>query len=46
MSGGVLTQQQAYFVSLGSVAYYFRLGGMLMLLDAEEMPLLFYGARY
>jgi heat shock protein HslJ len=41
---GIMDQEQAYFTVLGSVAYYFKLGGMLMMLDAEGNPLLVFGA--
>jgi heat shock protein HslJ len=43
---GIMDQEQAYFASLGSIAYYFKLGGMLLLLDADGAPLLVFGARY
>jgi heat shock protein HslJ len=42
---GIMDQEQAYFTALGSVAYYFKLGGMLMMLDADGTPLLLFGAR-
>ena len=42
---GIMEQEQGYFTALGSVAYYFKLGGILMLLDAEGTPLLMFGAR-
>ena len=42
---GIMDQEQGYFTALGSVAYYFKLGGMLMMLDAEGTPLLVFGAR-
>ena len=42
---GIMDQEQAYFTALGSVAYYFKLGSMLMMLDAEATPLLVFGAR-
>jgi heat shock protein HslJ len=42
----IMDQEQAYFTALGSVAYYFKLGGMLMMLDAEGTPLVVLGARY
>jgi heat shock protein HslJ len=41
---GIMDQEQAYFTALGSVAYYFKLGGMLMMLDADGTPLLVFGA--
>jgi heat shock protein HslJ len=42
---GIMDQEQGYFVTLDSVAYYFKLGGMLMMLDAEGTPLSMFGAR-
>ena len=42
---GIMEQEQGYFAELGSGAYYFKLGGMLMMLDAEGAPLLVFGAR-
>jgi heat shock protein HslJ len=42
---GIMDQEQGYFAALGSVAYYFKLGGMQMMLDAEGTPLLLFGAR-
>lgn len=42
---GIMDQEQAYFSTLGSVAYYFKLGGMLMMLDAAGTPLLMFSAR-
>ncbi len=42
---GIMDQEQAYFTALGSVAYYFKLGSMLMMLDADGNPLLMFGAR-
>ena len=42
---GIMDQEQGYFTVLGSVAYYFKLGGFLMMLDAEGTPLLVFGAR-
>jgi len=42
---GIMDQEQGYFTALGSVGYYFKLGGMLMMLDAKGAPLLFFGAR-
>ena len=41
---GIMDQEQAYFTELGSVAYYFKLGGMLMMLDAEGIPLLLFSS--
>ena len=42
---GIMGQEQAYFTALGSVAYYFKLGSMLMMLDADGTPLLMFGVR-
>ena len=42
---GIMDQEQGYFTALDSVAYYFKLGGMQMMLDAEGTPLLLFGAR-
>jgi heat shock protein HslJ len=42
---GIMDQEQGFFTALESVAYYFKLGGMLMFLDAEGTPLLVLGAR-
>jgi heat shock protein HslJ len=42
---GIMEQEQSYFVALNTVAYYFKLGGVLMLLDAEGAPLLVFAAR-
>jgi heat shock protein HslJ len=41
----IMDQEQGYFVTLGLTAYYFKLGGMLMLLDADGMPLLVFAAQ-
>jgi heat shock protein HslJ len=41
---GIMEQEQAYFAALGSVAYYLKLGGMLMMVDAEGMPLFVFSA--
>jgi hypothetical protein len=40
-----MNQEQAYLNTLGSVAYYAKLGGILMMLDAEGTPLLMFSAR-
>ena len=40
----IMEQEQAFFISLGSTAYYFKLGGMLMLMDANGVPLLMLAA--
>lgn len=42
---GIMDQEQAFFVTLDSAAYYFKLGGMLMLLDEQGVPLLVFAAR-
>jgi heat shock protein HslJ len=42
---GIMDQEQAYFSTLDSVAYYFKLGSMLMMFDAEGTPLLMFSAR-
>ncbi len=42
---GIMDQEQGYFTALSSVAYYFKLGGMLMMLDAQGAPVLLLGAR-
>jgi heat shock protein HslJ len=42
---GIMDQEQGYFVQLGDVAYYFKLGGMLLMLDSEGTPLLMFAAR-
>ncbi len=42
---GIMEQEQGYFTALGSVAYYFKLGGMQLMLDADGAPLLLFGAR-
>jgi heat shock protein HslJ len=42
---GIMDQEQAYFATLDSTAYYFKLGGMLMLLDEQGVPLLVFAAR-
>ena len=31
----IMEQEQAFFVALDSTAYYFKIGGMLLLLDAQ-----------
>jgi heat shock protein HslJ len=41
----IMEQEQGFFIALGSTAYYFKLGGMLMLLDAEGVPLIVLAAR-
>ena len=42
---GIMDQEQGYFVTLGSVAYYFKLGGMMLMLDAKGAPVLMFAAR-
>jgi hypothetical protein len=42
---GIMEQERAFFAQLGNVAYYFKLGGMLLLLDGEGTPLLMFAAR-
>ncbi len=42
---GIMDQEQGFFISLNSVAYYFKLGGMMLMLDAEGTPLLMFAAR-
>jgi heat shock protein HslJ len=42
---GIMQQEQGFFISLGSTAYYFKLGGVLLLLDAKGMPLLMFAAQ-
>jgi heat shock protein HslJ len=42
---GIMEQEAGFFNTLGSVGYYFKLGGALLLLDAEGMPLLMLAAR-
>jgi heat shock protein HslJ len=42
---GIMQQEQGYFVSLGATAYYFKLGGLLMLLDADGIPRLMFAAQ-
>jgi heat shock protein HslJ len=41
----IMDQEQGYFTVLTSTAYYFKLGSMLMMLNAEGTPLLVFGAR-
>lgn len=41
---GVMEQEQGYFTALSSVAYYFKLGGSLQMLDANGEPLLMFAA--
>lgn len=42
---GIMEQEQGFLTTLSSVAYYFKLGGITMFLDADGMPLLLFGAR-
>ena len=41
----IMDQEQSFFVALDSTAYYLKLGGMLILLDAEGVPLLMLAAN-
>ncbi len=41
---GIMDQEQGFFTSLSSVAYYFKMGGMMMMVDAEGMPVLMFAA--
>lgn len=41
----IMQQEQGFLAQLGEVAYYFRLGGMLLLLDAEQAPIMMMGAQ-
>jgi heat shock protein HslJ len=42
---GIMEQEEGFFNTLGSVAYYFKLGGGVLFLDADGMPLLMFAAR-
>lgn len=42
----IMDQEQGYFTTLPSVDSYFKLGGMPMMLDSEDTPLLLFSARY
>ena len=42
---GIMDQEQGFFITLGSTAYYFKLGGMMLMLDGEGTPLLMFAAR-
>lgn len=42
---GIMDQEQTFFTGLSAVAYYFKLGGTLLLLDADGNPLLIFAAR-
>jgi heat shock protein HslJ len=42
---GIMEQEQGFYAALGSVAYYFKLGGMLLMVDAEGTPVMLLGAR-
>ena len=41
----IMDQEQSFFVALGSTAYYLKLGGMLILLNAEGVPMLMLAAN-
>lgn len=41
----IMQQEQGFLAQLGEVAYYFRLGGMLLLLDAEQAPIMLLGGQ-
>lgn len=43
---GIMDQEQGFYSTLGAAAYYFKIGGMLMLLDAKGTPLLVFAAGY
>ena len=40
-----MNQEQEFFTALDSVAYYLKLGGILLLLDGEGAPLLMFAAQ-
>lgn len=42
---GIMDQEQGFYTALGQVAYYFKLGGMLLMLDAEGAPVILLAAR-
>jgi len=42
---GAMDQESGFFSSFDAVAYYFKLGGMLMTVDAEGTPLALFAAR-
>jgi len=42
---GIMDQEQSFFAALGTVEYYFKLGGMLLMLDAEGTPVILLAAR-
>ncbi len=41
----IMNQEQEFFTALDSVAYYLKLGGILLLLDGEGVPLLMFAAQ-
>ena len=41
----IMDQEQNFFATLGSVAYYFKLGGMVIMMDSEGSPLMVLSAR-
>jgi hypothetical protein len=43
--GRLFDQGQGFFATLSFVAYHFKMGGMMMMVDAEGAPLLVFGAR-
>lgn len=42
---GIMDQELNLFTSFTEVAYYFKLGGLMMMLDADGTPLLLFAAR-
>lgn len=42
---GIMEQEQGFLAALGLVAQYYRLGGMLLLLDASGDPIMLLGAQ-
>lgn len=41
---GIMTQEQGFLAALSEVAQYYKLGGVLLLLDAEGEPIMLLGA--
>lgn len=41
----IMDQEQGFFIALGEIEYYLKLGGMMIMFDADGMPLLMFGAR-
>ena len=41
---GVMEQEQGFFTALDSVAYYFKMGGVMLMVDAEGVPVLMFAA--